>query len=257
MTPRPCHRAAGAALAVVLLAGCSGGDDPVASAPSAAKATGTGGSTSTATSPEAEESAGPTVAEVFQKARTAALAAGSGRVTGTVSHEGKTLDIDVEGAADGRNQRVLITTGGGGTSEVVMADGGYWLGGDEAFWAAQTGDPAAGREMVGKFVAIDESAATELGSYSLSGILTDFFDHPMVTPVLEGDRAAAERTTVEGRQAYAIGRDGGARLWVAADGSGMVLRAEGPPGAPTDLVFSDWGRARTFTPPPASAVVEG
>ncbi len=263
MTPRSSHRVAGAALAVLVLAGCSGEGEPEAPVGSTAAPTGTGGGGSTSPSPlpspseSTSESAGPTAAEVFRTARAAALAAESGRVTGSVRHEGKILDIDVEGAADGGNQRVLITTEGAGTSEVVMADGRYWLGGDEAFWAEQTGDPGAGREMVGKYVAIDESAATELGSYSLGGVLNDFFGHPLVSPVLESDRTPAAETALEGRPAFLIGREGGARLWVAADGSGMVLRAEGPPGAPTDLVFSDWGRARTFTPPPASAVVEG
>lgn len=256
MTARSPDRVAGAvALAVVVLAGCSGTEDPAPTPSTAAATTGTAGSAGT--SPSSSDPSTPSAAELFRTARSAALSAGSGRVTGTVRHEGETIDIDVEGAADGSNQTVLITTEDGGTSEVVMAGGGYWLGGDEAFWAAQTGDAAAGREMVGKYVSISESAATELGSYSLRGVLTDFFENPQVTAALEGDQTPAVETQLEGRPAYLIGTEGGARLWMAADGSGTLLRAEGPPGAPTNLVFSDWGGARTFAAPPASAVVEG
>jgi hypothetical protein len=50
---------------------------------------------------------------------------------------------------------------------------------------------------------------------------------------------------------------GGAQLWVLADGSAALVRAVGPTSAPADLVFTDWGRAQTFTPPPPSMVVEG
>ena len=111
--------------------------------------------------------------------------------------------------------------------------------------------------MVGKYVPIGESDATELGSYTLRG-------HPQPTTsqlpevaALESDTSAAVEAELDGRPAYLLGDEGGPRLWVAADGSGTVLRAVGPTTAPSDLAFRDWGRARTFTPPPASAVVEG
>jgi hypothetical protein len=199
---------------------------------------------------------GSIVGDVYRVARTASLSAASGHAEGTRSREERTLRIDVEGAANGTNQTVFITSPGGGTSEVRTVGDGHWLGGDEAFWAEQTGDPAAGREMVGKYVAISESDATELGSFTLRSILTEYFALPEVA-ALESDTSEAARVDVDGRAAYLLGNAGGAQLWVAADGSGEILRAVGPPTAPSDMVFTEWGRAQRASAPPASSVVEG
>ena len=253
-----CRRVAAmtALLACIGVSGCSADDHP-GKASTSPSVTGSGTTSGPPTaSPSPTVPAGPTVADVFRTARTAALAAASGHVTGTVRYEDEPLKIDVEGVADGSNQTVFITTKVGGTSEVVMVGGRYWLGGDEAFWVHQTGDPAAGRAMVGKYVPIGESDATELGSYTLRGLLSRYFQLPEVA-ALETDTSAAVEAELDGRPAYLLGDEGGPRLWVAADGSGTVLRAVGPTTAPSDLAFRNWGRARTFAPPPASAVVEG
>ena len=98
--------------------------------------------------------------------------------------------------------------------------------------------------MVGKYVPITESDATELGSYTLRSILTELFATARSSPRSSPTRGAAQprpRSTA-GRPTCSA-RRAGARLWVAADGSGTLLRAVGPKSAPSDLVFSDWGRA--------------
>jgi hypothetical protein len=196
----------------------------------------------------------PTVGEVYRLARTSALSAASGHVKGTQTRDGRRLRIDVEGVANGSNQRVLITTPEGGTAEVVTVDDRYWLGGDEAFWVEQTGDAKAGRAMVGKYVPITASDATELGSFTLRSILTEKFSRPEFA-VLESDTRPATKGSVAGRGAYVLSGGGGARLWVAADGSGALLRAVGPRSARSDLTFSGWDRAQRVSPPPPSKVV--
>ncbi|WP_345201252.1 hypothetical protein [Fodinibacter luteus] len=223
-----------------------------------ASASGTGSSTATATATAGPTpvSTAPTVAEVYREARTAALSAASGHAVGTQTREGKTLRIDVEGNAAGSNQTVFITTPEGGTAEVRTVDGDYWLGGDEAFWVEQTGDEAAGRDMVGKYVQITESDATELGSFTLRSILSEKFALPEFA-AFETDTGPVGEAEVEGRAAYVLGEEGGARLWVSADGSATLLRAVGPQSAPSDLEFSDWGRAQVFEAPESSQVVEG
>ncbi len=69
--------------------------------------------------------------------------------------------------------------------------------------------------------------------------------------MLESDSGAATETEVDGRPAYLLGEEGGARMWVAADGSATLLRVVGPKSEPSDLVFTDWGRVTTFTEPPS------
>ena len=242
--------------AVPLLVGCSDDAAPTATAtPTASASTGATPTSGGASTPSPTSTL-PTVAEVFRTARTSALSAESGHVVGTTTHEDEQLRIDVEGTADGSNQTVFITSPDGGTSEVITVDGEYWLGGDEAFWVEQTGDAGAGRGMVGKYVQISESDATEKGAYLLRSILTERFALPDIA-AFESNTGPVAETEVDGRAAYVLGAEGGARLWVAADGSGTVLRIVGPPSAPSDLVFSEWNRAKTFTRPPASAIVEG
>ncbi len=255
-----------AACAALALTGCSGDEAPASVTPpataTAASPTPTvttatpTATTSVEPAPSATAQERPTVGEVYRDARTASLSAGSGRAAGTQTRDGRTLRIDVEGVANGSNQKVLITTPSGGTSEVITVGTRYWLGGDEAFWVEQTGDPRAGADMVGKYVEIGESDATELGAFTLRGILTEKFGLPEFA-ALEASSSRAATASVKGRAAYVLDGRSGARLWVAADGSGALLRAVGPKSAPSDLTFTGWERAKTFRQPPADRIVEG
>ena len=259
MPTNPGYRAVGP-LAVVLaataalLAGCSGDGEKTASASTSASSGSSSSGATTSGSPTPSSSA-PSVADVYRAVRTASLSAESGRAKGTVTSEGAKLGIDVQGLANGSNQTVFITTPSGGTAEVLTVGNGYWVGGDEAHWAEITGDPKAAKALVGKYAPVTESDATELGDFRLRTLLTDAFALPDLA-VLESDTGAATETEVDGRPAYVLGKEGGARLWVAADGSDTLLRLVGPPSHPSDLTFSDWGRAPTYTEPPPGKLIE-
>ena len=187
--------------------------------------------------------------------RTAALSAESARIEGTLQRQGKPLGLEVEGAADGSNQQLFLTVQDGGRPEVLTVGEDYWLGGDEAFWAEQTGDPAAGKSMVGTYVPIGKADAEELGSFTLRSILTQKFSEPAFS-AMETSTDAVRTDEVGGSPAYVLDGAGGAQLWVAADGSATLLRLVGSSDDPADLAFSLWDRAQTFTPPPPSSVVE-
>jgi hypothetical protein len=238
------------AAATLLVAGCTDGGEPTTSG--SVRATTTPPASSPSPSPT---TSAPTVADVFRDARTASLSAESGHAKGTVTRDGATLGIDVEGRANGANQTVFITTPKGGTAEVLTVGDGYWVGGDEAHWADITGDAKAAKALVGKYAPVSQTDATELGSFTLRRLLTDTFSLPELTR-LESDTGAAREVEVDGRPAYVLGKEGGPQLWVAADGSGTLLRAVGPASAPSDLTYSDWGRARTFTQPAPADLVE-
>ncbi len=238
-------------VAGALLAGCSGGGERTAS--------GSGGGTGTAatvTGPTVAASpSAPAVADVYRDARTAALSAESGHVVGTVTSGGTRRRIDLEGQANGLNQTVFVTTPKRGVAEVVTVGNDSWVGGDEAHWADVTGNRKAARALVGKYAPATPGDTTELGTFTLRSILTDAFAQPDLA-VLESDTGAATETEVDGRPAYVLGAEGGTRLWVAADGSGTLLRFVGPKSAPADLTFSDWGRVTTFIEPPPGRVVD-
>jgi hypothetical protein len=236
-------------VAGVLLAGCSGDPEPVS--PSAASSAPTGSATASPSPTPTAQS----VAEVYRAARTASLSAESGRAVGTVTSDGTRLRIDLEGTADGGNQTVFITTPAGGTAEVRTVGDGYWVGGDQAHWTEITGDATSAKALVGRYAPVAETDATELGSFTLRSILTDAFTWPDLA-LLESDTGEAPLTEVDGQPAYVLGQQGGARLWVAADGSGTLLRLVGPKSEPTDLTFSKWGRATTFTEPPPDLLIE-
>ena len=237
------------AVATALLAGCTDDATPTDSTSATSSAGTSTGPTSTPTETTTS------VADAYRAARTASLSAQSGHAKGTVTREGARLGIDVEGLADGSNQTVFITTPDGGTAEVLTVGDGYWVGGDEGYWAETTGDPANAAKMVGKYAPIRESDATELGSFTLRTLLTNTFSMPEFT-VLESDTGEATRAEVDGQQAFVLGREGGARMWVAADGSGALLRVVGPPTDPPDLTFTDWDRARTFNQPAPADLIE-
>ena len=245
---------ASAVVATMLLAGCTGDGDDTASASGSGTTSPPSSAASTSGSPT-PSSLAPSVGDVYRAARTAALSAESGRAKGTVTSEGAKLGIDVQGLANGSNQTVFITTPTGGIAEVLTVGNGYWVGGDEAHWTEITGNPKAAKALVGKYAPVTESDATELGDFTLRTLLTDAFALPDLA-VLESDTGAATETEVDGRPAYVLGKEGGARLWVAADGSDTLLRLVGSPSEPSDLTFSDWGRAPTYTEPPPAKLVE-
>ena len=76
--------------------------------------------------------------------------------------------------------------------------------------------------------------------------------------MLESDTGAATETEVDGRPAYLLGQPGGPRLWVAADGSGTLLRAGGPEERTVRPRLHRLGpRPDVHRAAPAAMVVEG
>lgn len=193
---------------------------------------------------------------MLRRARAAALAAPSATVAGTIrGADGRTFTIALRGNTGGTDQRLGLTIPGAGVAEVLTVGGNHWLGGDLAFWTEQTGDAAAARTVLGKYVVISDSDATELGNFTLRGILTEAFARPEVS-ALEKVTTPAVPERVGGRDTMVIGSAAGPRFWVAADGSGDLVRYVGPRGAPADLTFSGWGVAPVVRPPPPALIVE-
>ena len=128
----------------------------------------------------------------------------------------------------------------------------YWIGGDEALLGSRrpgTRRPLA--TLVGKYAPITESDASELGSFTLRTHPHRLSSGCPTWPCSSRTPAPATVTEVDGRPAYLPAGKGGPRLWVAAYGSGTLLRVGGvEERSRLDLSFSEWDRAGTFIEPP-------
>jgi hypothetical protein len=238
--------AATALAAAVALAGCGGADAPSAagsSQPSSAAA-------STASSPAAPEE--PSMGELYTKVRATSLAAKSGHLSGTVTQDGEKTSLDIAGTADGSNQTLVVGVGKG-KAQILTVGGKHFMSGDKGFWTEQTGDRKAADLLVGKYVQISAADAKDLSDLTLGAMLKEMFS--------ESDLSTLEKLTssVETRT------EGGAKVWVASDGSGseiwvdpkterlvkIVIAGEGA-GA---LDFDSWDAVKKVAAPPAKKIV--
>lgn len=190
----------------------------------------------------------PTSTKLFGDTRISALAAASGRVEGLVGAGSRAVDLELEGAAGGGEQRARVTMADGRSAEVLSVGVGYWISGNEAFWAERAGSVAEADDLVGAYVPVDAAEATAVAPYTLRGLLSEAFARPDVSSLEEqGTPVAVDE--LAGAAAWVIGETGGPRLWVAADGSAELLRIVVPGADPLALSFSAWGRAESISAP--------
>ena len=196
----------------------------------------------------------PTTAEVFRETRTFALAAGSGRVEGTVLRGRRAARVELEGAAAGANQHVVVEEEGSGRAEVLTVDGRHWLAGDVAFWRARGERRRDALAAAAGWHAVSGAQAQRVAPWTLRSLLTRWFAEPGVAALESAPAPVASEGSPDG-DLWVLGRPGGARLWVAADGSGRLVRLLLPGRAPTDVAFSGWERVEPFAPPGPGEVV--
>lgn len=236
--------AATAALATSLLvAGCSGSSSGGAS-------TSAGGGSAASSSPAAKPQ--PSMGELYTKVRTSSLAAKSGHLVGEITDGGQKLKLDIEGTADGSNQTAKIGIGQG-TADILSVGGKYYLSGDLPFWTEQTGDAKAAKALLGKFVEISQSDATEIGDLSLGSLLEQMFEESQLS-LLEKLSSTVETRTEGGTEVW-VAKDGsGSEIWVDPETEHLVKLVVGGKQA-GQLTFDSWDAAQTFTAPPAAKVV--
>ena len=112
------------------------------------------------------------------------------------------------------------------------------------FWVEQTGDPAAGAGMVGQVRRRSPSPTRPSSARSRCAAPHRRRSRCRSSRPWSRTRARRRRPRSTGGRPTCSASEGGARLWVAADGSGTLLRAVGPKTAPSDLVFSRLGPGR-------------
>lgn len=196
----------------------------------------------------------PTTAEVFRDTRTFALAAASGRAEGTLPRGRQVVRVELEGTAAGANQHVLVEAKGAGIVEVLTVDGRHWLSGDVDFWRDRGKRVRDARAAAGGWHGVSEARARQVAPWTLRTLLTQWFADPDVA-ALESVPLVVARDEAGDRELWVLGRPGGPRLWVAADGSGELVRLVRPGRIPTEIGFSGWERVEPRTAPAPGEVL--
>lgn len=241
-------RRAFAALAVPLvtataLAACGSGDGDTTSSSSSSSS-----STSTAAKP-------PTAAELFDQARTTALAAKSTHITGSITDDGKPITVDLAGTTDGSNQSLELGIGSGAKVTILTVAGKYYLLGNAKFWSRELGGDAA-KLLDGKYVKIPPTEVKEFGDLTIKSLLTDMFEDKDMQAAVKAADAKVTKTTVDGAAAYSIGDSTGGELVVSADGKATIFKVVGPSDDEGELEFSEWDKVAKVAAPNPSTVID-
>jgi hypothetical protein len=222
------------------LAACGSGDGDTTSSST---------SSSSSTTTEAKP---PTAAELFDQARTAALAAKSAHITGSVTDDGKPMTVDLAGTTDGSNQTLELGLDGAKATILTVA-GKYYLLADAKFWSKQLGAEAA-KLLDGKYVKIPAAEAKDFGDLTIKSLLTDLFDDKEVQKGLKA--AKVTKTTYDGGAAYSIADKTGGELVVSADGKATIFKIVGPSDDKGALEFSEWNKVAKVAAPNPSTVID-
>ena len=244
------HRALGALaiplLTATALAGC--GSD---------KGGTTSSSTTTASSSTTTEAKPPTAADLFEQARTTALAADSTHITGSVTDDGKPMTIDLAGTTDGSNQTLELGVGKGAKATILTVGGKYYLLGNDEFWTTQISADAA-KLLGGKYVRMPAAEAKDFGDLTIKSLLTELFGDKEMKAALAASDSKVTKATYDGAAAYSItdksGKENG-ELLVSADGKATIFKIVGPDDDTGTLEFSEWGKvAKVAAPDPAKVI---
>jgi hypothetical protein len=179
-------------------------------------------------------------------------AARSARVKGTVSTPTSTQDLEIVGTRDGTNSWTRFTTNGA-TGEVIILGDVRYTKGDAAFWKSGGVTDELAAKIGTKYVKASPKKAA--GTKSIG----DEIDVVTKATALEADMFpfTVENTVLNGRSVYLLTRSlltYDQNVWIAADGTGELLRFQQPGTTSIDLTFSEWDTVLPWTTPPADQV---
>lgn len=232
------------AVAALALVGCGSSDQP------------SGAGSQKSSSSSTTEKKLPTSQELFDQARTSALGAKSAHVAGTVTDDGKPMQIDLAGLLDGTAQKLEIGMGTGQKATVVSVGGKHYLTGSAEFWTKQAGAEAA-KMFDGKYVLMPASQAKDFSDMTLKSLLTELFDDKDVKKIGSTGKVVSGR--LDGDEVFILNDAAGAQngqLYLSSDGKATLLKVVGPRDNPSQLTFSEWGSAKAVTAPDAGSVVK-
>ena len=210
-----------AGLTAVLLSACSGGGGG-----------GDGGNAEAAKK-------GPQVAA---DAAAALERSGAAHLTGTVSEQGQTGDVDLH--LQGADASGTITIAGQKV-QLVSAGGTAYAKAPAAFWSSFGAPEAISSKLDDHWVVVPQQAAGSLGTFTLKGLADE-----LRRPSNGTWKDPVGTATVAGQKALVVTESDGSTLDVAATGTPYPLKADTKGGeSPGTLTFSDFGTRTTITAP--------
>lgn len=188
--------------------------------------------------------------EIVKRSLAAAKAATSATVTGTASNNGQAVGIDLTLTRGTGGSGSL--TFGGQKVEIINAAGKSYLRAPAAFWAKVGIPQTVSGLLADRWIT---APATGSSAVAIQGF-TQFTDMAaIVDGLLEAivPTDVGQRTTVDGQPAVTVLDKDGNSLAVSVTGEPYPLRFTETTGKPGDVVFSNWNKAVTVTPPADAA----
>jgi hypothetical protein len=231
---------AGAGLAAVLLAACSGNSGTTPDA--AAGGTATGSTSAPATHAGNGEAAknGPRVAA---DAADALVQAGAVHLVGTGTSDGQPLSMDLH--LQGTDVTGTVTMAGQPV-EITSTAGKTYMKAPAAFWTAQQVPASAARTLDGRWVLVPAEAGSPFEEFAL----TKLADH-LRTPDSTTWQPGVQKGSYQGRDVVVITESDGSTTQVAATGTPYPLHADDRGSDPGTVTLSDFGVTVPIAAPPS------
>ncbi len=205
--------------------------------------------------------AGLSVGAIEKKARAAATAAESVRLSGTVVSKGQAYRLEMRLKKSGGVGEV--STRGGDNFQLLRVTDALYLKADSGFWIQQEqgkdgdapskADRAAAKKLEGKYVKVpqSDSAYEQLSGFTRMRVLLD----GLLT--MKGERERGDDSTVDGTPTAEVAADGGrgGSMYVALTGPPFPLRMERGGGAGT-VELDDWNTTFVLRAPKDDQVVD-
>ncbi|WP_299445652.1 hypothetical protein [uncultured Phycicoccus sp.] len=196
----------------------------------------------------------PSVRDLYTTVRATALAAESGHVTGFVTDGEESTTFDLEGRADGSNQRAKVSRDAGGTLTMLTVKGKHYVSGDWDFWAAAT-EPSTADRLVGTQVRVPEARATAFSDLTLGGLLADTFARETLSVVETFGSSVSVRHAND--RDYWVLSWADTEVWVEPGTHRLLKVVRSTEEDPAELTFDAWDDAATFKAPSSSKVLKG
>src|SRR5690349_2904588 len=178
--------------------------------------------------------------EIAKESVAALHALESVRIAGTAPSDGEIVEMDLALDSTGNCEGTVGL--GGGTAEVIAADGQQYLRGDEGFWKSTVGEKDAGAVMS---LLGDKWAKVPAGTEGVSSFCElDKFLSGFDEDEIKGSKISkGQLTEIDGvavLELTSVERDGTYKLWVATEGEPYIVRVKGDSAEKGTLTFSEF-----------------